>query len=768
MMALTNRAVKVFLVLFFLLVVANWPSIGATASPVNDSLMTGEGHPATAFRDRPSIFSVRSLGPNASLLAHDWATYAILLPLAVRSGDPAIPLFLEIPEAPCSSIDNLVSWASLSGPYRIPPPLSEEEVSQSSISIAESFWGECDFLVAVSYPISAPDELELVAHGSLIASRLGSPLIFTNDPDDIVGLAEGLSVDEVVLLGPWDEEASASLQGAGIAPWCLRHSLDALDWYVENIGPGNYAVLAPLSNGTEAPYTLLGAYLAAAKEGYLLPFRNITEEYEGIIGLLKEIQPGFLALVTEPIHSGFGVPRLDRFIDLSIGLDEDEFVDVPTGILTGLSANDVSVLICSSLVHSRVRERAEKRALILSITESIHLASKVRRELSYSNYDSILYSNEVGSENLTSDSAFDALGQSHVLTYLNLHGNPGAMALHTYGDLVLHAGHIPPLSPSLVITFSCETARFSDLSDPEHGISYSFIRSGAVAYVGARRLEYGAQERSTAYPELYVYSLLRLNASIGEVVKVINNYHIYRTHSVEGRLDPVQAAYVVLIGDPALRMDFGGTSPPGFSISETEEGVFNLVLMESSPLIYTRVDLGRDFDRKRLDGIGIELQETTLHLLGTWAYVEELSNGSNLLHIFITSYTSAGFGDLQPDLSFEIRLMTKRPLLQLIPYLSMAAVVVIGLALFISQLRRREKVRRPEVEVPHEELERTIEAVIRFINENVDRLPFEIRMEIKSRKDLREFLQFYFGKKIKTEAQFLEYVLQFAEEKAVL
>ncbi|HFC49322.1 MAG TPA: hypothetical protein ENJ59_01165, partial [Thermofilum sp.] len=229
----------------------------------------------------------------------------------------------------------------------------------------------------------------------------------------------------------------------------------------------------------------------------------------------------------------------------------DRFFHADVGIISGYS-DSCAINFASRSLYYLAKGVNVQSALLAYMEEAELLAEKINRELNrsgVSTYQKLVSFNE--HENLTRERLIDSLKQTSGIVFINLHGNPYGMAKTTTGPYVVTAHSLEEVnSRNIIITLSCSTCNFNEIFDPKNSIALAFISKGALAYIGARKVEYaGELETSTAFPELITYMLLR-GYSLGSAVRWINNIHIRAASGV----DPWIAAYTCLLGDPDLRL----------------------------------------------------------------------------------------------------------------------------------------------------------------------------------------------------------------------
>ncbi|MCS7103467.1 MAG: C25 family cysteine peptidase, partial [Candidatus Korarchaeum sp.] len=265
--------------------------------------------------------------------------------------------------------------------------------------------------------------------------------------------------------------------------------------------------------------------------------------------------------------------------------------------------------------------------------------------------------------NLTEETVKSAVNVEGGLIYLSLHGNPYVMALRPDSYLVVTARTVKQLDTfsSIIITLSCSTLKFSDLENPEDSIAYSFLDSGALAYVGSTKVEFSLKsEFGTSYPDLLLLLLMN-GSSLGEAVKIVNNLKISGS---EGRDN--ESVSEVLLGDPTLRIynmevPFRTSGVDGRYIVEVEETI---------PTLFLRLrESGNPF-------IVSEVPE--LHM--------EWYRDDEGIFIYITALSTSYAGYFKAGDRIEVKMRGSEGVLSLLPYVLILLMIAMSL---VSLLRHR-------------------------------------------------------------------------------
>ncbi len=440
----------------------------------------------------------------------------------------------------------------------------------------------------------------------------------------------------------------------------FNESLDVL--YREALSelkePREVAILFYSSDGWE--YSLLASYMALIKGGKPV---DLTYFEDNLTDVLRGSK--YLVLVTPPIHKA-NLGRVKRLIRLASSFDEDPYIDVPYGIMTGLSVSDVYNMVLLSDLYAREREMGG-----ISLYDSIPLLNK----LSYIARSAGLIVKTLKSDPQNRNISYADLrgfmeGRSGIL-YVNLHGNPQAMALTQTGPLVLDYSNVPNLKGAVVLTFSCNTLKFEEIEDPTASIAYNFVAKGASAYVGSNRLEYlYGREVGTSYPDMLLLLTLRMNYTLGEAVMILNNMHI-RELMMKG-VNNIDAAYEVLIGDPTLRLFRGKRALIEVSLISPNE--FKAVLKEELPSIYLSFDTRVNWDsiKPRVEVKGLP----SVYV----AWYSEKAGEKSRVHIYLTTSLYDYLGNLDPTNLIFVKIIEESPIINVLPYaIILITVLLVGL-----------------------------------------------------------------------------------------
>ncbi|RDD54110.1 MAG: hypothetical protein BA066_00645 [Candidatus Korarchaeota archaeon NZ13-K] len=403
------------------------------------------------------------------------------------------------------------------------------------------------------------------------------------------------------------------------------------------------------SDGSD--YAFLAAYAAVLKDAKLL---DMDRGFDA--SLLRGSST--VIVVTRPLWANNSV-RYERMMEHFTKIDEDPYLDVSFGILTGNSIETPFLMLMSDEILRRI---PPARFVGISIIEDLPLAWKVERVASMMGLPTEVYHPDLSHSNMTEDAVSSILSSGRGIFYLSLHGNPSVMALRSDGYVLLGASTVRRLDifGSMIITLSCSTLKFSEMESPNGSIAYAFLDSGALAYVGSTRVEFSVgSEFGTSYPDLLL-SLLMNGTSLGEAVKIVNNLKIGDSG---GRRD---SASEVLLGDPTLRI---GPGRLPFRVSG-RGGRYIIEINGATPTLFLRV---------REEGVpSVTSGVPGLHV--KWYGDEEG------IFIYITTLSTSYAGYFESGDSVKVEMRKPIAEIGIIPYFLLMITVAISL---IQLVRRR-------------------------------------------------------------------------------
>jgi hypothetical protein len=300
----------------------------------------------------------------------------------------------------------------------------------------------------------------------------------------------------------------------------------------------------------------------------------------------------------------------------------------------------------------------------ISLIEDLPLARKVGWISSLMGIPSRIYHPDISYSNLTGD-LVKSLLRGRSIIYLSLHGNPYVMALKSDSHPVITASTIrgSAIPGSIIITLSCDTLKFEDLVNPEESIAYSFLDSGALAYVGSTKVEFSvSSEFGTSYPDL-ILMLLMSGESLGDAVRIVNNLRIRES----GGISDDRAANELLLGDPTIKLR---PSDLPFGVREGR-GVYRVSILNETPTIFLRAP--------ERGPPSINSDKPSIY--SNWFEDEEGT------FIYITTLSTAYAGYFSPGDNIEVKIGKSFDFMKLLPYISILVITLFTISILFKSCR---------------------------------------------------------------------------------
>ena len=288
---------------------------------------------------------------------------------------------------------------------------------------------------------------------------------------------------------------------------------------------------------------------------------------------LRALRPRYVAVVVEPerICNDFVA---DTYNALRL-IDDDEFIDAAVGFITAATPDDMMNLINNTKKAETEPKPQKFTSVIYSNTTFMSGIGVLKRSEVYTDFFS-----EIGWETSVVDtysktSDFYQKMNSSALVTLNMHGNP--LMVEGLSSSEIKAGPSQFLYPAVAIASPCFTAVTYNWTgecagnytiNPADSFSLSFLRKGAVGYIGHLRM-YGV---NWAFLEPALYGIVFLNMSQGEAVTYSLNEGLLTyanpfTHAFSPDdvwLEDAKTMFFgyVLYGDPAFKPVSGNLATP--------------------------------------------------------------------------------------------------------------------------------------------------------------------------------------------------------------
>ena len=278
----------------------------------------------------------------------------------------------------------------------------------------------------------------------------------------------------------------------------------------------NYAILTniPDTDPYYSAVSLLGSYRAASIVRFL---NNVYESLES----LKALMPQYVAVAVKP--QTIDVDFVTQTYLVLSQLDDDQFLDCSVGFITGATASDMNLLVNNTISAENGSRPAKYTAIMNSNTTFGGEGATLNRSQVYSRF----FSQSGWATSLVDNyhkplDLYQRIGNSSITT-IDMHGNP--TGIENLSSTEIRNGPQQYLFPTVVIASSCYTSvtyRFyqegvsaNATIDPNQSFSLSFLKKGAVGYVGHIRMT-GANWNAL---EPVLYGMTFLGLSQGESLK---------------------------------------------------------------------------------------------------------------------------------------------------------------------------------------------------------------------------------------------------------
>lgn len=414
-------------------------------------------------------------------VAGNWQDYLRLVPLSVR--DEYVPVLYADGGELTTAIEDFATFYA--GTPRV---LGSEDIDR----LAQGRWPQAETIVL------AQGRRRLGLFASAIAAALEAPLYFESPPSDVL---HRLQVREVIAVG--DVTAPDTLDAVR-----LHDAGEAQAYYDDLIGEARMAVLA-----ANDQMGFLGAEVAAYHRGALL-----LKSQE-----IPPRRPRYLAWVTEP--EAVTHEAVQNLYELCRFTPGSRVYDVRVGILTGLSAHDIVLLIARTYAYPEF-QGAWRTRLVNASADGVAKSQTSKGEP----FEVVTLEGKA----LTRDAFSEAIQSAgHVM--IGAHGGPSGFALAD-GGWPRSDRKIAGLPPLVFVAESCETGDITGFG-VENSVALRVVAAGAAAYVGS--MEVGGVGLVGEHP--FAFSTPR--TPLGELVRLQN----------AARMDvDADVPRAILIGEPTF------------------------------------------------------------------------------------------------------------------------------------------------------------------------------------------------------------------------
>lgn len=270
---------------------------------------------------------------------------------------------------------------------------------------------------------------------------------------------------------------------------------------------------------------------------------KISPRYLMVVG-----DPGSMPLISTGLTQKVDeVMEYEIFRDYQLFLDEGNYSKVAVGRIMALSVYDASQLLARTLAYDQLNGSWKKSALVISSPPLSFPQSPIAMRIRDYLRDGGLEVKDLRYEEATYQQAVSQMNNGQNIVTFNNHGSEDQWGLSDWSmmDVTLTAGHVKDLilSPQTTTTDACVTANLKGyyinvtgtrMYIPlklEDSIALSFIRAGAVNYIGESSLSWIFL--SEDYIKRFYQSLVYENATVGEAVLEADNLYRLKFQGAE-------------------------------------------------------------------------------------------------------------------------------------------------------------------------------------------------------------------------------------------
>lgn len=430
-------------------------------------------------------------------------------------------------------------------------------VSYEDLELNRTFVRKDDWpIINITYPSSM---FSGVAHISWSLDRASSyTAINIYSPDSRSGLLkvrntsqENRYIAKIPLLNPgkWTFNIEA---GDGYTHRTENYTIDV----ISNVEPMNVTAFSH----TKVPrISLVSAQVAAAHKALLVDVAtppqeidtsNIEDSLKDKVDNLK-LSPEYLTVVGDPgslpfIATGLKqdeVPPMifDIYRDYQIQQDEDNYTNTAVGRIMGLSVYDASQLVARTLAYDKLNGAWKNDALVISSPPLSFPQEPIGISIRDYLKDAGLDVKDLRYEEATYQQTVSQMSNGKNIVYFDNHGNQEAWGLSDWSmmDSILDESNVEQLtlSPQTTTSTGCLTSNLKGFSinitgtemyiprKLEDSIALSFIKAGAVNYVGETALSWIFIDGD--YSKRFYQALIFENATVGQAeLKADNLYRM--------------------------------------------------------------------------------------------------------------------------------------------------------------------------------------------------------------------------------------------------
>lgn len=324
---------------------------------------------------------------------------------------------------------------------------------------------------------------------------------------------------------------------------------------------------------------------------------KVTPKYLMIVG-----DQGSLPFISLGLKQNLGgLVEYDLYRDYRLKMDEDNYSEVATGRVMGLSVYDASQLLARTFAYDLLKGAWKNNALVISSTPLTFPQAPTAMSIRDYLIESAMKVKDLRYEEATYQQAISQMNNGQNIVYFDNHGNQEAWALSDWSmmDSALDEAHVKDLvlSPQTTTTSACLTSSLKGFAlnvsgtrmyipmKMEDSLALAFIRAGAVNYVGESALSWIFV--SDDYCKRLFQALVFENATIGEAAMSADNLFNLKFKGADNtkknlsEYDEVlpnwdtsvqemfnQTALMgMIIGDPSFRPSLPRTPPLPYSLN---------------------------------------------------------------------------------------------------------------------------------------------------------------------------------------------------------
>lgn len=352
---------------------------------------------------------------------------------------------------------------------------------------------------------------------------------------------------------------------------------------------------------------------------------NLSPEYlltVGDPGSLPFISTGLRQTLENPLE--YGIYR-----DYQLQRDDDNYTEVATGRIVGLSVYDASQLLARTLAYDRLTGAWKDQALVIYSPPLSFPQSPIPISIRDYLKEAGLKVKDLSHEEATYQAVTSQMNNGQNIVAFDHHGNEESWGLSTWSmmDSRLTEAHVKllTLAPQTTTSSACVTANLKGLilnlsgtemyipRRLEDSIALAFIRAGAVNYIGESALSWIFL--SEDYHKRFYQALVFENATVGQAEREAGNLYQLKLKGAEDFKENLreyeegyppwdttiqemlnQTIYMgVMLGDPSFRPYLPQKPPLPYSettkpLNETSK---NKTMLEAS--VTPQTELGTDW-----------------------------------------------------------------------------------------------------------------------------------------------------------------------------